>query len=135
MGLGYISKEDQNLRDFRKLRPFRWAKIVLTQIADIDPITISYLNGINDFGGELILSASGGGASYELSIDTQYFKNPNKVFAACNFVHSSGNPKLLSSYFSDTTRSTLILTPYDFTVFGVSGIQGDAIITIYEYYE
>jgi hypothetical protein len=126
-----IGPQEKLKRESRTIRPFRHAIIRLLKPAGG---SLYYEYERNEFGLDLIEILSDGTGLYSLTFNPAVFKDATKVFGESQIAHTALDTPVLTSYFTDVTRSVYNLAVFDAVSFSYVDIEGEIIITIREYY-
>ena len=133
-GFGIIGKPEQLKRITRKIRPYRHAYIKITKPSG-GPISWSYIKGINEFGEGLVTGVGDGHGDYTLNLNPSCFHNLDNVIQESDIIHTTASRPVLTSIFSDDTKSVVSYYVYDVTIASNIDIEGEILVIIREFYE
>lgn len=131
---GVKGRKSKQIEVERKIRPFRHAFIKITKPSG-GPISWSYIKGINEFGEGLVTSIGDGHGDYTLNLNPSCFHNLDNVIQESDIIHSTASRPVLTSIFSDDTKSVVSYYVYDVTIATTIDIEGEILVIIREFYE
>lgn len=122
----------------RKIRPYRHAIIRIIK-PNGGSLSYEYINGVNEFGPNLITSTGDGPGLYDIFINAGLFHNIENVVQEIDVIHcdltSIGEVPIVTSTFDGSDKTRISINIFQFSTFNTIDIEGELSLTIMEYYD